>query len=377
MEVWFYHTREMKNMHLSKKIWTIMVIAIVTTMLITQTPVVHADKETVQEKVLSALRDVAGIDVDKYTIILDGYWAAPTPGYEERYRGEEEIALTLKSEDSEVSVIAEYLNNCLLYMYTYIEDGSSSDVHYINKLPENSLIATKEALTRLQKFGGNPVISDIQKIVESAKNIDDLNGKTVGNMKCVIHKEPPLMGPDDGKGPVNSIYFMYSINDAESPKSIGIHFNPDGSFKGFHDTWNLYPVGSEVIKVSKEQAIATAREQATVAAESVTLEFPSDRPVIAVLYLEVRENFMLYPFWFVEIPIVYAPDLSIYGWQTGIWADTGEIIFSHPVGGYGVMPDTNSPAAPSQNNDKLLIAGIITTVAIVSLIAAVLVLKKR
>jgi hypothetical protein len=41
------------------------------------------------------------------------------------------------------------------------------------------------------------------------------------------------------------------------------------------------------------------------------------------------------------------------------------------------MPDTNNPVVPSQSNDKLLIAGVIATVAIVSLIAVVLVLKKR
>jgi hypothetical protein len=366
-------------MNLSKKIGVVLAITIMMTMLLVQPPAVYANKETVQEKALTALRDVAGIDVNKYEITVTNYVAVPSPGYEERYRGEEELLLTLKSKESQISVFAECLNNRLTIMYLYIEEGSSSDVHYVNKLSNDPLIATQQVLSRLREFTGNSVIEDMQKISESVKNVDDLNGKAIGNIKCKVYRDTSMSYPGEEKHPVTGVYFMYSFNGAESPKSIGVHFNSDGSFAGFHDAWDSYSVGSEVVKVSREQAIAFAREHAVVAAESVPLEFPSDRPVIAEMSMEVRikDDFMLYPFWFVEIPIVYSADPSMYGWQLGIWADTGEIIFSHPVGGYGVMPDTNNPVAPSQNNDKLLIAGIITTVTIVSLIAAVLVLKKR
>jgi hypothetical protein len=155
-----------------------------------------------------------------------------------------------------------------------------------------------------------------------------------------------------------------------------------GYVLGFHDAWELYVVGSEEVNVSREQAIAIAREEAVIAAESVTLVFPSDRPIIAEFSLEVRDDFKLCPFWFVEIPLDYSSNLSVYGWQVGIWADTGELMYCHPVGRYGDMsglnelPPSDTNTMSSQSNDKLLIAGIITTVAIVSLIAFV-VLKKR
>jgi len=378
METWFYHIRRYENMRLSKKLWAILAITIVTTLLLVQPPNVYAGQETVQEKVINALRDVAGIDVDKYTINVTSYSASPTPEYEENYRGEEDIRLTLDSKESQLSVIAEYLNNRLIYMYISVLNGSSSGVHYVNALSDDPLIATREALDRLQKFTGNPVISDMQKIIEPPTNIDDLDGKTVGNIKCAVYKDPPLFDDNEIR-PVGGIYFMYSPNGAESPKSIGVHFE-NGYFKGFHDAWNLYSIGSEEVKVSREQAIAIAREQAVEAAEGVVLEFPSDRAVIARLSLEVRDNFMLYPFWFVEIPLVYSPDLSIYGWQEGIWADTGEILYGHPVGGYGVMPDPSDPAnnATSQNTvNPFLIVGILATVAIIGLIAVIVVLKKR
>jgi hypothetical protein len=363
-------------MSLSKKIWTILAITMLaSTFLLVQTPNVYAEQETVKEKVLNAMRDVAGIDVDKYTVTVYNYRSGPIPEFEKNYKGEEEIYLTLKSAESQIGVLAECVNNHILCMNIYIESGSSSTVHYVNKLSGDSLAATREVLYRLQKFTGNSVISDMSKIMESVKNVEDIAGKTFGNIKCVVFTDPYNVN-SNGVHPVNSIYFMDSSNGAESPRSIGFHFNDD-FFKGFHDAWDLYSVSGADVKVSREQAIAIAREQAIVAAESAPLEFPSDRPVIAELHMISRgETFMLYPFWFVEVPLVYSSDLTINAWQTGVWADTGEIEYGHPVGGYGVMPDTNNPESPSPNHDKLLIAGITTTVAIVSLIAFV-VLKKR
>jgi len=382
----FWHIGKMTNTHILnekilkylKKIWAILTITLVVALLFVYTPTVYADKETVQEKVLNALQDVTGIDVDKYTITQSRYSTAPTPEFVEKFRDGEELMLTLKSQESQLGIWAVHHNNRLRIMYLSLEDGLPSDIHYVNKLSDDPLIATQQALHRLQKLTGNPVISEMLKIVESTKNIDDVAGKNFENIKCVVYRHPPEFGPPVGGEPVSSVYFMYSIDGSESPNSIGIHFM-NGYIQGFHDAWDLYVVGSEEVNVSREQAIAIAREKAIEAAGSVTLEFPSDRPVIAELSLEVRDDFMLYPFWFVEIPIDYPPNLSIYGWQVGIWADTGELMYSHPVGRYGIMPDTNdlanNPLVPSQNKDKLLITGIITTVAIVSLITAVLVLK--
>jgi len=364
-------------MRVSKKIWAILAITIVTTMMIAQTPLAYADHETVQAKVLNALRDIAGIDVDKYTITRNSYDASPIPGYEDRYRGEEDLYLVFESENSQLTVSARYFNNHLTGMYLSITVGSPSDIHYINRLPDDPLIATREVLSRLKDFIGKSVISDMQKIVDSVKDIDELADKTVGDIKCKVYRLAPTSYPGDENslGPVSSVIFMYSFAGADSPKSVGVHFENDGFFRGFNYAWDSYVVGSDAMNVSREQAIAIAREQAIKAAGSVVLEFPSDRPVIAELSLEVRvkDDFMLYPFWFVELPLVYPLDSSIYGWQVGIWADTGEMAYSHPVGGYGAISDpndqSNNSTASLQNNNKLLIAGIITTVAIISIIA--------
>ncbi|MCL2642283.1 MAG: hypothetical protein FWD52_02030 [Candidatus Bathyarchaeota archaeon] len=375
-------------MKLTKKIWTILTtLIIVTTLLFTQTHNVYAGQKTVEEKVLNALRDVVGIDVDKYAINVTSYRASPIPGYEKSYRGEEDIRLILESKESKLSVIAQYFNNHLIYLYTSILSGSSSDVHYLNKLSEDPLIATQETLHRLKDFTGNLAILDMLKILEPAKNAADIDAKTVGNIKCKVFTD---LHTFDSKGmhPVNGIYFMYSFKGAESPKSIGIHFE-NGLFKGFNDAWDVYSVGSEVLKVSKEQAIDMAKKHAT-SSTSESLKFPSDRPVVAELHLAVRgEDFVLYPFWFVEVPLVYPLDSSIYGWQEGIWADTGEILYGHPVGGYGVDINNNADVDGSElSSGAGLISSqrtinpthIVAVIAVVLLVViglSVVVLKKR
>jgi hypothetical protein len=160
----------------------------------------------------------------------------------------------------------------------------------------------------------------------------------------------------------------------------------------------MYSVANVDMVVSREQAIVAAREQAIVAAGPVSLEFPSDQPIIAQLRTSTRDGgLILYPYWFVELPLIYPADLSMYAWQLCIWADTGELASSYPVGAYGavssagvvdgssslqnVPSDTNmSPGdentgLSSQSKNLLTIAAIIIAIAIVGLIAVVF--KKR
>ena len=334
-------------MKISKKICTILTLTIIITVLFTQTPNVNASQETVKEKVLSALRNVSGINVDKYTINVTNYRAAPRMGYEEKYRGEEEIALTLESKESKLFVTAFYLNNQLCYVYTYIIEGSSSTVHYINRLPDDPLSASKEVLSRLQTFTGNPSIADMKNILEPAKTNADLTNKTVGNIKfkASLSTNPFEQHPSP---PLREMYFMNTAIGAETPQSISLHFEPDGFFMGFSDRWSLYTVGSAKVNVSREQAISIAYEQANSAAGSASIDFPSNRPVFAELRMAVRgDGLELYPYWFVEVPLVYSVDLSFNAWQLTIWADTGEIASSHPTGGYGSASDMDSGSSVS------------------------------
>jgi len=372
-------------MKVSKKVWTLLTITVLTTLLVTQMLNVNAAQENVKEKVLSALRNISGINVDKYTITITSYQSTPTPGFEADFKGEELIQITLDSKESNISVIAFYLNNQLRYMFTYIVGGSSSSVHYSNKLPDDRLLATREALSRLQTFTNNPDITDMQKIIAPAKTFTDLENKTVGNIKCKAYIDTNPLNPTELSLEVD---FINAYLDAETPQSISVHFEADGFFKGFTDRWNLYTINNDELKITKDQAIKIAQEEAINAAGSASVEFHSNYPVRAELRMGTRgEGLELYPYWFVELPLVYSGDLSINAWQLSIWADTGTIISSHPTGGYGTILDnsnSNTPTTSSnintptpQSNKNLLLAIVTVAVIVVISLASIIAFKKR
>jgi hypothetical protein len=147
----------------TKKVWTILAITVIVAacLFIQMSNNVRAGQEVVEAKVLSALRDIAGIDVNKYTVTVISHRASPIPGDEDRYRGEEDIQLKLESKDNRLIVIAQYLNSRVVSMNLDIIEGSSSTIHYTNKLPSDSLAAAREFLSRMQAFTGNPSIVDM------------------------------------------------------------------------------------------------------------------------------------------------------------------------------------------------------------------------
>ncbi|MCL1969899.1 MAG: hypothetical protein FWF66_00265 [Candidatus Bathyarchaeota archaeon] len=365
-------------MKISKKIWTILSITVMLSAFLSIQTFndVHAEPayDEYKEKMLTAIQNVVGIDVDKYSVQVHSYGFNPfkevkTPTYD--------MTLNLTSQENQLFASALFKNDYMIHFDVDVIKGSPSTIHYSNETSTDLLIATKETLSRLYTVTSNPIIVDMQKILETAKDIDTAN-KTVGNIECRVPIYMDPLNPSE-KSQFVEVYFIYTLNGAESPKLIAVHFD-DNRLKGFSDTWNLYSVGSADVKITKEQAVNMAREHA-INSTSESLTFPSDRSIVTELYMVTRgEDFVLYPFWFVEVPLVYPIDVSIYGWQEGIWADTGEIQYGHPVGGYGVMPEPSDPSnnATSQNAvNPFLVAGIIATVAIVGLIATIAVLKKR
>ena len=367
-------------MKISKKIWTILAITVITTTcLLIQTPnnSVYAEIDY-QEKVLTASRDITGINIDKYDITV--YSAGANPfDYEKipRY----DIALMLTSKENQLLIIAQFINNYLTSISLDVRSGSPSTIHYVNKLSSDPLVATREFLSRLQVFTGNPSITEMQQILESAKDINDVANKTVGNIVCDVRT---YLDPITHVPKSIGVAFRYTWNGVASSKVIGVRFE-DGLFSGFGDSWEVYSVADVALKVTREQAIGVAREQAISAAGSVSLEFPSEDRIVAELRVASRDGLVLYPYWFVELPLIYSPDSGVNAWQLSIWADTGEIVSSHPTGGYGVVSDGSDSStfngsldvntSTLQSNKYLLpLAALIIAIVLISLIA---VFKKR
>lgn len=372
----------------TSKVMTILTITIIASVLLIQTPNTNAIQTNAQEKAINTMSNILGLDMTKYLAKLYNNFSGPSETYEGLTK--DDIAYTLESADSKLFVLVRFVNNTLFYIDVQILNGSPSAIHYIQPLSTNAIAATKTLLTRMHTTTDAPILGDMQNILEKATDLATAN-KTMGNLKCQV-KANSIQINSTFASTSTSIYFMYTFNGADSPKSMSFHFQ-DGVLRNFADTWNIFTIGNENVKVTREQAIEIARADAS-RSTSNPLNFTSARPVAVNLHMVVKEKLTLYPFWFVELPLDY-PNSTINGWQEGIWADTGEIAYGHPTGMLGSMPDPSNFAqsisseptvAPSNSqtnnesnaNDTLNTAIFIATPIAIGIIAiATLLLKKR
>ncbi|MEM2099373.1 MAG: hypothetical protein QXU99_06510 [Candidatus Bathyarchaeia archaeon] len=370
-----------------KKLCVALALAVVLTVSLAQMPKAYSAELTVQEKAISAIKDVVGLDMTKYSVELSSYFSDRPDDYGGLLR--ENIMYTLESGRSKMEFSFRFVNGILWFVDINPYNSSLLSAYYAKQLPISILDATKVILQRLQTYSGASYIQPMRNSMDAVTDINSVNA-TIGNLKRLVTVNTNVVSHNTTSTSI-SIYFMYTINGADSPKSVNVHFR-DGALTGFGDGWGLFKIGSESIKISREEAISIAREQAN-NATTATLNF-GNRPLRADLHMFPREPFTLYPFWFVELPLDY-PNSTITGWQVGIWADTGKIAYSHPTGILGNSPNAENPltvpipTAPptspdtkpeSENNENspLNTYLIAVTVSIITVVAiATIVLKKR
>jgi hypothetical protein len=322
------------KMKSSRKVCAILAIAamitILLTILFTQTVNPIVTQMSTQEKALNAMSDILGLNMTRYTAKLYNNFSYSSVNY--GGLPEDDIAYTLAANDSELSVVVRFVNNSLMYLDFY-GLNNSAPIYYTQQLSDDPIVATKTILSRLHTLTNSPIIGEMQGIIEKTTDVITAN-KTVGNLKCQVLVN--TMRIDENLTSTStSIYFMYTLNGAGSPKSISVHFQ-NGVLKTIVNTWDIFSIGNENITVTREQAIEIARAHASNSTSNL-LNFTSARPVTAELRMVAREKLTLYPSWYVEIPLDY-PGSSVNGWQEGIWADTGESSGGHPT--FGSMSDS-------------------------------------
>ncbi|MEM3378896.1 MAG: hypothetical protein QW674_08160 [Candidatus Bathyarchaeia archaeon] len=284
----------------------------------------------VQEKALSVIKDIVGLDVTKYNVELTSYFSDHPDNYGGLQR--EDVVYTLKAEGVKIEFSLRFVNKSLWFVAINPVNCSLLSAHYAKQLPTDILEITKAILQRLHTYSGEPHLQMLCDTMNKVADMSSVNA-TIGNLRRLVTINTNFISQNVTSTMI-SFYFMYTINNADSPKSVNIHFR-DGALTGFSDGWYLFKIGSENIKISREEAIIIAQKEANKAA-TTELNF-GNRSIRADLYMLSRNPFVLYPFWFVELPLNY-PNSTITGWQVGIWADTGEIAYSHPTGILGTPP---------------------------------------
>ncbi|MEM3000412.1 MAG: hypothetical protein QXX34_07815 [Candidatus Bathyarchaeia archaeon] len=203
----------------------------------------------VQEKALSVIKDIVGLDVTKYNVELTSYFSDHPDNYGGLQR--EDVVYTLKAEGVKIEFSLRFVNKSLWFVAINPVNCSLLSAHYAKQLPTDILEITKAILQRLHTYSGEP---HLQMLCETMNKVADMSSvnATIGNLRRLVTINTNFISQNVTSTMI-SFYFMYTINNADSPKSVNIHFR-DGALTGFSDGWYLFKIGSENIKDFKRRS---------------------------------------------------------------------------------------------------------------------------
>jgi hypothetical protein len=288
-------------------------------------PSAHATEATLQDKGLSTLNNVVGIDTAKYSVTTKQQQDTSFS-----YLGVvpiETVAYDLTSENSKMKALYTFANGKIQMIQVLENEGEP-----LTKLATstNTVEMAKAFLNNYEKYAANMLFGELRATLNTV--IPDKNlTKTVGNTMLEVTT-------NDG---FTSFKWYYTANGAVAPysKFVTLGFK-DGFLEMFVDNWQLYNVGSTNINLSKEEAISIALETAKEYSWSLKLEadalnvnnFNESNVRWASLVFDnslntnetrSEDTLELYPVWRVGIALNkwYG---QMYGIEVDIWADTKE-----------------------------------------------------
>ncbi len=289
-----------------------------------------------QEKSLQFLSDVAMLDLSKYNVTFGKY---ETSQYVGAYR--EEMYYTLQTNDSYMVAHVTYLNaifsNCLLGW----REGTPI---YTQPQPTNLVEVVKGVLERYQVYIGSLRYQQMRAMLDLV-NKAETTVVTSGDWKLevTVHNSRNI-----------GFRWFYLVGDTGTAL-FSIHLQ-DGHIYTVGDDTGLFSVSDAPLVVSSEQAVAIAVERAlncswnvkdgngdlqTVKAEGLS----TAPPLVWSLFYNIRDSFVYYPFWRVDVWLDKVYPGGVFFVSVGIWADTGEVKYVTPLGGGGGGGSSDTPAS--------------------------------
>ncbi|MEM3051542.1 MAG: hypothetical protein QXJ40_05600 [Candidatus Bathyarchaeia archaeon] len=355
-----------------KRIYVALVLTFVLTFSLVQGSTCAAES-VAQKKTLSLLTDVIMLDLAKYNMTL----LYDQVSYPAEYGGiaEEEVRYKLEANGSKLDATAVYRNNALAYCLIDALERSRPPF-YTQAQPANLIDKVKGFLDRYQKWAGSPRYQELKDILDMVSKVESTT-VTLGNVKLTMLVE----------GSFASFQWAYSYDGFEQP-GMDVSLR-DGDIWSFGDIYGIFKVGSTTIKVSREEAISIAREQAKNFSWKVGLDADAtevkdftilETPVKAELSMQAREPLTLYPFWRITLYLDKAYPGGVIGIVVGVWADTGEVRYIEALSYGGAAPPEATPTSTTPTSpatDMRLIAAATLAVIAAATITTVLLKKKR
>jgi hypothetical protein len=333
-------------------------------------------------KVINFLQDIFQIDTDRYEATLLKSSTRPwndvdlTVGqYDLRYSGYDEVScvsltVTFNFWNSELIV-------CSPQRTSYTDNGV---IHYTQK-PDGDL--RKAAIGVLQRYQTYTKDEQIFQMINLLNNADISDGYTDanGNLQLTVQVN-------------ENIYLTWSntVNGAGYSR-LNLGFK-NGELIEFSDDRAFYSLGSDIVKISEEQAINIALAQVASLSYTIDDQVISDFDVVTEYILvqpaamaRPSESLLVrYPIWIVDLPLsdVYPGMASFI--RVMLWTDTGEVISVQPLGAgfpneYGdsaqMASSLQSSSSNSDNNTPLAVYVAAACLAIIIPLAITLIVLKR
>jgi hypothetical protein len=300
----------------------------------------HAADVAVQQKGLTILNNVVGLDLANYSTVVN---ECP----QDSYLGvvpEENVRYTLESNGSRVDALYTFANGNLRMIHVLESEGSPQLTKTATKPIKlgNATLqvvdVTETAKGFLNDYANYSGKSFYGELVSMLENVDaDQNStRTVGNVKLEVNASQG-----------STIFrWTYTFNGIEAPdKCVAIGYQ-NGFLKYFIDNWDLYKIGSTTINLSEKEAIDIAMERArafswNMSADNDTVKIMNFKVTNAMIWENVfcsnlyadktrsDDPLMLYPVRHVWVSLDKFYPGNVYGFNVYVWADTGEVCSIH------------------------------------------------
>lgn len=320
-----------------KNLCTAFALVITLAFLFLHVPDVYPTELSVEEKAISIITDVAKLDMTKYNLNLSNHTFDQYGGKPKEY-----LKYTLESNGNKLQVYFTFINKTLTNYALYQVDGSDFSPLYAQPLPASSLDVAKSFLQRYQIFSNTLTVQEARNILDTVTEVKTMNA-TVGNLKMRIIVMDNNSTHIEWKRVINGLEFWTGLS-IRIRNGVLDHFNDESSF---------YRIGSADVKISQEEAIRIAWEEAKTYTslkiwmgdtyEIIPFSL-KEEPTTVRLQINTRdmEPFTMYPFWYIRFgaeKIQY----GVNGVEVGVWADTGEVPYSHLTGYFGTISETENP----------------------------------
>ncbi|MDR1992653.1 MAG: hypothetical protein LBQ98_04025 [Nitrososphaerota archaeon] len=315
-----------KNIQSSKKYFSIFlsVLLIVSAVCIFM-PKVRATELTPQQKAETLTTEVLNFDTSKYEVQIENYERDTSMGYL-GVIPQHTVAYTLTSNQNSLQLFYTFANDNL-QMLTIHKDGPAQErSNYFRDVD-----VAKNFLTKYQKYTGNSLYNQLSTIIPTER--------IVGNSTITSENAALEITVTEN----DTIFkWYYTANGAIAPYSKFISIIIErGVLSTFVDNWQLYPVGSAYVGLSRDEALTVALEAARshawsleVEATSLSVENFNEASVCweSLVFMgsveadNVRGEYplVLYPVWQFGIALDrwYG---YMYGVEVDVWADIGEV----------------------------------------------------